>query len=64
MLISELQAQLEEIKQEHGDLLLRIERPSGVFVEINGLYKTFILRLDDDGESLTGCDHLVIKSYV
>jgi len=64
MKISELRAQLEELEKEHGDLPLRIERPSGVFVEINGLYKTFILRLDDDRESLTGCDHLVIKSYV
>lgn len=68
MKISELQAQLEALKEEEGDLPVMIERPSGIFVNIEEIYKTYILnnivKFDEGGAILSGHDHVVIKAYV
>lgn len=65
MLISEAIAQLEELKKEHGDLPLSIERPTGCFVELDRFEKSYILsalqQLDNGETSLTGQDFVIIK---
>lgn len=64
MLISELQVELEKIKQEHGNLLAVIERPTGSFVAVAKLVEYFLVNFDSDGATLKGNKYLVIKPIV
>jgi len=68
MLISELEAQLKELREKHGDLEAMIERPTGCFVSIDKIEKGFILtnlvKMDNEGAVLSGDNFIIIKPVI